>query len=169
MLAVYLCCLLSAAGPAPEALGVAGYEIALEVLPETGVARSEARVTIAAASQPAAEARFCLNRLLQVSAVECDGKALPYKEGAKIAEGRELVIALAPPLRKGERRQLTIRYEGKCLDPGPSDPDWMGVLLVRPDEIRMSHQSQWYPVLARDERALSIVPAPIRLALTLPA
>jgi hypothetical protein len=45
----------------------------------------------------------------------------------------------------------------------------MGVLLVRTDEVRMSHQAQWYPIVPRDEQARSKLAAPTRLELTLPS
>ncbi len=110
-----------------------------------------------------------LNDLLAVTAVDDGGRAARAVEGANRREGRVLSVALDPPVAAGERRALTFTYEGTALDPSRFEPDWMGALLVRPDEIRMSHQAQWMPIVPLDERALAKLAAPTRLELELPA
>ncbi|MFG0316434.1 MAG: M1 family metallopeptidase, partial [Planctomycetota bacterium JB042] len=110
-----------------------------------------------------------LNDLLAVTAVDDGGRAAWVVEGPRQREGRSLSLALDPPVATGERRALTFAYEGIALDPGRSEPDWMGVLLVRPDEIRMSHQAQWMPIVPLDARARARAAAPTRLELELPA
>lgn len=155
----------AAADPGFRALN---YEIALEVEPSARELIGEARVEIVAGKKALGGARFALNKSLEVEAVAAGGKKVPHREGEAVAEGREIVCKLSPALAPGKRLELLFRFRGKGADPGESDPDWMGILLVRPDEIRMSHQAQWYPVVPLDERALAKQAAPVKLLLTLP-
>ncbi|MFN0059894.1 MAG: M1 family metallopeptidase [Planctomycetota bacterium] len=168
MLTFVICAWLLVAAD-PEPLEIVAYDLALEIEPDAREIHGEARLELHAVAGSVEEARLSLNRLLTISAIESQGKPVAFKDGKEIAEGREVTLTLKPPVRKGERREFVIKYRGKALDPGPEDPDWMGVLLVRAVEIRMSHQAQWYPVLPRDDRAMSILSAPMKLKLTLPA
>ncbi len=167
MRVVLLAALVAATSGDPFSVG--RYDLALEVDPASREIRGDAAVTIRAEQGTVSEARFSLNRHLRLDSVEADGKAIAVVEGSEMAEGREIRVPLDPPLAKGKQRTLRLRYRGNGVSPGPDGADWMGILLVRPDEIRMSHQAQWYPVVPRDARALSLLAAPVKLALTLPA
>lgn len=145
------------------------YDITVEVVPATSEIRAAASVEIEATAAKVESAVFSLNRELEVQSLTSGGKKLKFSEGSQVAEGRELRVAIDPPLLNGKRQTLVFSYVGKGQNPGADGADWMGILLVRGDEIRMSHQSQWYPVVPRDERALAKLKGPVKLSLTLPS
>src|SRR5690606_16768457 len=143
-------------------------DVRLRVEPETRRVAGRAELVVEA-RDAVEEVTFALNDLLRVAAVEDGARATTARTGADVREGRGLVVTLDPPLAPGDRRTIAFEYEGIALDPGPDDADWMGVLLVRPDEIRMSHQAQWLPIVPQDDAALAKLSAPTRLELELPA
>lgn len=150
-------------------LELEGYDLALRIEPESRLVRGTARVKLHATEAALEKATFLLNDLLEVESVQRDGADAPFERGERVAEGRTVVVTLAPPLAPGIACELAFAYVGNGLDPGEQDADWMGILLVREDEIRMSHQAQWYPLVPRDEKARSKLAAPVTLALDLPA
>lgn len=145
------------------------YDLSLRIDPPTRRVQGEARLALRALDQPVSKVVLSLNELLKVSSVRREGAETAFAPGARVAEGRELAITLAPPLAPKAGCALEIRYEGTGLDPDEKGADWMGILLVREDEIRMSHQSQWYPIAPRDLQARSKLAAPVTLVLDLPA
>jgi hypothetical protein len=145
------------------------YDLSLEVDTEACRLKGSALMEIEALRQPLKEIRLSLNARLQVTGVDANTGSVTLREGGRIAEGRARQIEFEPPLAAGKRVQLTLSYEGEAMDPDASGPDWMGILLVREDEVRMAHQSQWYPVLPKDDSGLAKQAAPVQLALTLPA
>lgn len=157
------------AGEETPAFDVARYEVTLRIEPEERLVQESATVTITARDAPLAKATFALNELLQLASVERDGADAPFERGERIAEGRAIIVALDPPLEPGKSCELSFESGGQGLDPDAEGADWMGILLVREDELRMSHQAQWYPIVPRDERARSKLAAPMTLALDLPA
>jgi hypothetical protein len=161
-------CAANAGAQAP-AFEVTKYELELYVEPETKLVRGTARVDVRAGAEALERATFSLNDILTLSTMQRDGASVAFERGERVAEGRAIVVALAPPLAPRASTQLTFTYEGKGLDPDEQGSDWMGVLLVRDDEVRMSHQAQWYPIVPRDERARSKLAAPVELVLDLPA
>lgn len=163
---VLLAAIVSAQAPAFD---VVRYDLVLRVEPDTRLVHGEASVTIAAGEAALEQASFSLNELLKVSAVKRDGVEAACERGERVAEGRELRVRLDPALAPGATSTLTFSYEGTGLDPDAQGADWMGILLVRADEIRMSHQAQWYPIVPRDPEARSKLVAPTTLELDLPA
>jgi hypothetical protein len=165
------CLVALAAAASAQAPGfvVVRYELVLRVEPETRLVHGEASVTIAARDAAIDQASFSLNDLLTVSTVKRDGVVTACERGERVGEGRSLRVALAPALLPGASSTLTCSYEGTGLDPDAQGADWMGILLVRADEVRMSHQAQWYPIVPRDADARSKLAAPTRLELDLPA
>lgn len=148
---------------------VLGYEIALDVDPATKMVRGTATVEVAALANGVTTIPFSLNVHLKLESVTEGEQVVAFEEGARIVEGRAVTLTPDPPLKPGKARRFTFRYAGEGVDPGPDDADWMGIILVRPDEIRMSHQAQWYPIVPRDPKAHAKLTAPVELALTLPA
>ncbi len=153
---------------AAVAVALVLYDLRLEVSPGDGTLSGTARVELEATDEPLASVRFSLNERLALRAVERDGAAARFAEGERIAEGRAIDVTFDPPLEPGKRASLVFRYDGRGMDPDAEGPDWMGILLVRPDEIRMSHQAQWYPIVPLDERATNKLAAPVQLELVLP-
>jgi hypothetical protein len=151
------------------AFAVERYDLLLRVDTATKRVTGEATVTIQAGNGPLQSAAFSLNEILGVKSVRRDGKEVKVERGERVAEGRALGVVLDPALEPRQSCKLVFTYEGIGLDPDAKGQDWMGILLVRDDEIRMSHQSQWYPIVARDPQARSKIAAPATLALDLPA
>jgi hypothetical protein len=145
-----------------------GYEIALEVEPETRTITGVVTVEVVALEKGVSTLPFSLNVRLKIESVTEGEEAVEFIEGVRIAEGRAVALTPDPPLKRGKPRRFTFRYAGGGVDPGAEDADWMGILLVRPDEIRMHHQAQWYPIVPRDGRADSTLLAPVEVSLTLP-
>lgn len=160
--------LAAATSAQAPAFDIVRYDLALRIEPEEKLVQGEASVTIAAREAAISEASFALNELLTVSAVKRDGAEAGVERGERLAEGRTLKVRLEPALAPGASCKLTFSYAGTGLDPDEQGSDWMGILLVRPDEIRMSHQAQWYPIVPRDPDARSKLAAPTRLELDLP-
>lgn len=152
----------------PAEFEVEQFRVELRVEPSTREVRGEATVELRAGAEPLARTTFALNELLEVRKLSRKGGSARIERGERIAEGRALHVVLDPPLASGAATELVFEYGGTALDPGENDSDWMGVLLVRPDEIRMSHQAQWHPIVPRDDRARSVVAAPFELVLDLP-
>jgi hypothetical protein len=156
------------AGQAPP-FEVARYEVSLRVELDGRLVRGSATATITALDVPVARASFALNEALEVRSVLRDDAPARFELGERLGEGRTIAVALEPALAPGQSCRLGFEYAGQGQDPDPQGADWMGILLVRPDEVRMSHQAQWYPVVPRDERARSKLAAPMDLGLDLPA
>jgi hypothetical protein len=145
------------------------YDLELRIEPPTKLIQGVAKVTLRAGGEPLSEATFALNEALEVTALERDGGKASFTRGERVAEGRALQVAFDPPLAPNAEGSIVFEYRGAGLDPDANGADWMGILLVRDDELRMSHQAQWYPIVPRDERARSKLAAPVELALDLPA
>ncbi|MEW6071995.1 MAG: M1 family aminopeptidase [Planctomycetota bacterium] len=146
-----------------------GYTIRVEVDPAARRIAGTAAVGVVALENGVTTIPFALNAALQIVSIREGEEEVPFAEGQRIAEGRAIALAPASPLVPKKPRTFTFSYAGEGVDPGPGDPDWMGILLVRPDEIRMSHQAQWYPIVPRDESARSVLTAPVEIELALPA
>ncbi len=174
---LFACVLILAAAKAAPAVPqdglfpveVLGYELSLEVFPTAKTVFGVATVEVLAIENDVTTIPFSLNAGLELESVTEGKAAVPFTEGNRIAEGRAITLTPEPPLKKGKARTFTFTYAGEGVDPGSEDHDWMGILLVRPDEIRMSHQAQWYPIVPRDEKASAKLVAPVELELVLPA
>ncbi len=145
------------------------YDLELVVDPVSRAIEGAATVQVVARANGVTTLPFSLNANLKITSITEGEATVPFSEGERIAEGRAIALTPDPPLEKKKTRTFTFRYAGRGVDPGEEDPDWMGVLLVRKDEIRMSHQSQWYPIVPRDAKARAKLTAPVDLALHLPA
>jgi len=152
----------------PGELELVRCELGLRVEPATRLVNGTATLVVAAAGAPVERATFALNARLEPRAITRDGAPQPFERGQRIAEGRALELRFDPPLAPGESARLSFEYAGEGEDPDESGPDWMGILLVRPDEVRLSHPSQWYPILPRDAAARARARAPVELVLDLP-
>src|SRR5262245_12353505 len=148
---------------------VARYEISLRVELDGRLVQGSATATITALDSPVASAGFALNEALELRSVRLDDAPARFERGERLGEGRAIAVALEPALEPGRSCRLKFEYGGQGQDPDAQGADWMGILLVRQDEVRMSHQAQWYPVVPRDERARSKLAAPMELDLDLPA
>ena len=144
------------------------YGLRLEVDPVGGAILGVAELELQAREGELEELVVALNRGLTLDSVTVGKRAGKPLKGSRVAEGQAWTIPLVPPLAKGKARTLRFVYHGDGVDPGPKEPDWMGVLLVREDEIRMSHQSQWYPIVPTDDAARTKLSAPTTLDLVLP-
>lgn len=93
---------------------------------------------------------FLLNRGLSITATtDQDGKALVLEKGPKLAKGqheeaREHSVVLADGVRA-----VHIEYSGTGANE-LTTKDWMGILLLANDEIRMSKQTAFYPQIPLD-------------------
>jgi len=150
-------CLLGLAVPttAPDAARpeVVSYDLWLKVEPEGREIRGKASVEVVSRGGELEAIQFSLNEHLKIDSLHVDDRKVSARRGDRIAEGRGWLVPLKPPLTLGETRTITFEYHGTGIDPGQKDSDWMVILLVREDETRMSHQSQWYPIVPLDERA----------------
>jgi hypothetical protein len=158
-------CTVQAESPRVELLN---YDLHLVVRPESREVVGRATVELLARGGPLETLRFALNAGFELDEVREGKRKLDPLQGDRIAEGRAWTVRFVPPLKTGERRSVHFEYHGQGVDPGSEDPDWMGVVLVREDEIRMSHQSQWYPIVPLDDRARAKLAAPTTLELVLP-
>lgn len=147
---------------------VVQYDLTLIVDTESREIVGHATVEIRAAKEPLEEVRFSLNNLLKIDEVRDGKRKLNPLAGDRIAEGKAWTVKLQPTLKAGESREIHFDYHGEGSNPGSGDSDWMGIMLVREDEVRMSHQSQWYPIVPLDDRARAKISAPTRLKLVLP-
>lgn len=166
-------CLLAAHPPVGprtrEALPeVLHYDLQLSVNPETREISGSAGIELAARRGTLSEVRFALNNSFSLDEVREGTRKVRALAGKRIAEGKEWRVKLIPALEAGEKRVIHFEYHGKGVDPGAGDSDWMGIVLVRENEIRMSHQSQWYPIVPLDDRARAKLSAPTTLRLSLP-
>ena len=143
------------------------YDVSLRVTPEDRRVEGEAAVTIRA-TRKLEQALFSLNDRLHVGSVRIGRTTVRFEEGPDLREGRGIRVSLPSPLRVSKEATVTISYAGEGMNPDASGPDWMGILLVRDDEIRMSHQSQWYPVVPLDDRVAAKLGGPMSLRLDLP-
>ncbi len=140
----------------------------LEVDPVGGAILGVAELELQAREGELEDVVVALNRGLTLDSVTVGKRAGKPLKGARVAEGQAWRIPIVPPLAEGKARTLRFVYHGDGVDPGTKDPDWMGVLLVREDEIRMSHQAQWYPIVPTDDAARTKLSAPTTLDLVLP-
>jgi len=132
---------------------VVSYGLWLEVEPESREIRGKASVDVISLGGDLEAIQFSLNEHLKIASLHVDDRKVNARRGDRIAEGRGWLVPLKPSLTFGETRAITFEYHGTGIDPGQKDSDWMVILLVREDETRMSHQSQWYPIVPLDERA----------------
>lgn len=168
MLLATLALALAANGSDAGEARLLSYDLRLEVDPVARTILGVAELELQARDGELEEVVIALNRALAIDAVTVGKRAGKPLKGPRIAEGQSWTIPLVPPLAEGKTRTLRFEYHGEGADPGPKDPDWMGVLLVREDEIRMSHQAQWYPIVPTDEAARTKLSAPTTLDLVLP-
>ncbi len=134
----------------------------LQARVDTAVPRLSGEATFVI-SQPQGESNrftFLLNRDLRLVSVKDGQRTVEATTGKIKDEAREFSIELAPGTLP--EREVTVSYEGVVKPPTAKDPDWMGVLLIRPDEIRMTHQTVWCPAIP-DQRV------PFEATLTIPS
>lgn len=132
---------------APRDSGIERIELDLDL---RAPPRMNAVATLHGASR-GGQLRFLLNRALQVDDVRDErGASLRWSHGPQIRsryhkEARLVAIEVpddaAWPLR--------VEYSGRGMD-GSEDVDWMGILLLADDEIRMSKQTVFHPVFDPD-------------------
>jgi len=105
-----------------------------------------ARIEIAANSH-SKTLTFLLNRQLTVTSVRESGQPVSFSHGAPNQEAKPLLVELAQPLASRGDREVLIEYHGTIPPPGAQDPDWMGALVIRSNEVRMTEQTKWYPMM----------------------
>jgi hypothetical protein len=110
-----------------------------------------------------------LNRALRVDrALDETGRALAFKDLGRLrsdyfSEARAIAVTLAGP-----SRVLQLDYSGRGLD-GSEGRDWMGILLLAPDELRMSVQTAFYPQIPSDLAGPGVSLWPARVRVLAPA
>jgi len=116
-----------------------------------------------------------LNRALEpTSAATIDGAAVEWSEGKALRSGyhresRLLWFDLGrEPSADGERVELELDYGGRAAD-GSESRDWRGIVLLAPDEVRMSEQSVFYPQVALDASGPGVARARGELEVQAPA
>ena len=118
---------------------------------------------------------FLLNeRLNLTSATTADGAELTYqrmtvKVGRYHREGVVWQVHLGrQPQPDGERVVLDLAYEGDGYD-GSEGKDWMGILLLAPDEFRMSKQTIFHPQIPLTRDTPATQPCIARIEALVPA
>ena len=126
--------------------------------------RFEAVATLTVSGVRAREIPFLLNRDLSVTSASLEGgTALRWDEGGPLPsryhrEGRVVRVDLGrDPHPGGERLRIAIGFDGRGAD-GTGDQDWRGILLLSPDEFRMSEQSVFYPQVPSDLESPAVEP-----------
>jgi len=99
---------------------------------------------------------FLLNRELEIESVRSSGgEELAWSSEGRLRsryhrEGQVVVVDLGrDPDRGGERVTFTVTYGGEGAD-GTGRRDWRGILMLAPDEFRMSEQTIFYPQIPVD-------------------
>lgn len=117
---------------------------------------------------------FLLNsRLSLTSAQTAEGVELTYqrmtmKVGRYHSEGMIWQVHLGrAPDPDGERVVLDLAYEGDGFD-GSEGRDWMGILLLAPDEFRMSKQTIFYPQIPMTRDTPAKQPCTARIEVVVP-
>jgi hypothetical protein len=104
---------------------------------------------------------FLLNSQLAVTSVQEGGRPVSFSHGTPIQEAKPLRVELPSSATTQSVREVLIEYHGTIPPPGAQDPDWMGALVIRSNEVRMSEQTKWYPML-------NGLRAPVEASVTLP-
>lgn len=113
--------------------------------------------------------RFLLNRDLEMlRATDESGRELAFEDEGRLRsdyyeEARVVGVDLPAPAR-----ELRLEYAGEGLD-GSAPRDWMGVLMLTRNELRMSKQTVFYPQVPEDLDGPSPRPWPARLRVLAPA
>jgi hypothetical protein len=117
---------------------------------------------------------FLLNRELKLEGVlSQDGEELEWKTEGRLRsryhrEGHVVVVDLGrDPEPAGERVNLTVAYGGKGAD-GSGSRDWRGILMLAPDEFRMSEQTIFYPQIPADVSGPGKQRSPARVWVSVP-
>lgn len=136
----------------PAALGwatptVSRYHLDVRIDPERHELSAVARLFVTSTTRGSDRLELLVNQGLDVTAVRDGGIPAKFSWGAPQAEARSFIVELTAPLDAGQPREITVEYRGVVLPPENADPDWMGVLLIRPDEVRMTEQTKWCPEL----------------------
>ncbi|MGH7150031.1 MAG: hypothetical protein ACREIU_05010, partial [Planctomycetota bacterium] len=124
----------------------------------------EARATLTLSGVRSREISFLLNRDLSLSSARVEG-GLPllWNDGRPLSsryhrEGRVVRLDLGrDPDPKGERLRIVLEWAGRGAD-GTGKKDWRGILLLAPDELRMSEQTIFYPQVPLDLEGPGVAP-----------
>ncbi len=113
-----------------------------------------------AASEPD-ELEFLLNRALRVDRVVQDGAEVKWHSGPRLrstyhSEARVVSVQRVPAVGEWS---LRVEYSGNGAN-GTEGEDWMGILLLAPDELRMSVQTVFYPQVGADPDGPGVAPLP---------
>ncbi|MCI0588257.1 MAG: Ig-like domain-containing protein [Planctomycetes bacterium] len=124
----------------------------------------EASATLALAGVRTREIPILLNRsLFLVSARIEGGVPLLWSEGGPAPskyhrEGRVVRLDLGrKPDPAGERVRIALEWSGRAAD-GSGKQDWRGILLLAPEEFRMSEQTVFYPQVPADLEGPGVEP-----------
>jgi peptidase M1-like protein/Big-like domain-containing protein len=116
----------------------------------------EASARLALTGVRTREIRFLLNRDLSLTSASLEGETqLRWSEGGPAAskyhrEGRVVQVDLGrEPDPVGEKVRLVLAWSGRGAD-GTGKKDWRGILLLAPEEFRMSEQTIFYPQVPSD-------------------
>jgi hypothetical protein len=116
------------------------------------------------------ELDFLLNRGLDVVRVVEDGVERAWKDGPKLRSDyhkEARLVRVERPANEGAW-SVTVEYAGRGLT-GKEERDWMGVLLMAPDELRMSVQTVFYPEFEPDLAGPGVAPLPSSVRVKVPA
>ena len=150
---------------------------------ESGVARIELELDLrrppelrgiatlhgTAAEGAARQLDFVLNRALEVERIVEDGVELEWRPGPRAwskyhREGRLVRVERAA---RGGPWSLSIEYSGRGMT-GSEGKDWMGILLLAADELRMSVQTVFYPQVDPDPEGPAVAPLPASVRVLAP-
>lgn len=112
---------------------------------------------------------FLLNRKLHIDRVVEDGADIPWHSGPRLRSayhGEARVVRVERALRSSDS-SLRIEYSGRGLA-GTEGQDWMGILLLAPDELRMSFQTAFYPEVEPDLDGPGVAPLPASVRVLAP-
>jgi aminopeptidase N len=132
----------TAAATAPA---LSRYSLDVRLDPALHRITATARIGITGGTNPRS-LTFLLNRQLTVTSVRSGGKPASFSHGPPNQEAKPLLVELDQPSLNRDR-EVVIEYHGTIPPPGAQDPDWMGALVIRSNEVRMTEQTKWYPMM----------------------
>jgi hypothetical protein len=141
---------ITLAAPRTPDFDISEFKIQAQITPPTALAAT-AILTIVPRRDGKRLLLFELSRLLQVSSVEADGKAVefihnPAMEGSQLARrGNDVVAVILPvAIRAGQKIQLSFKYSGAVLSEAAN-----GLLYV-------GEHGTWYPNIGFAEAAFDL-------------
>lgn len=147
------------------------YDIKVIVSPADASMVVTTNCTINIPSEKKAQFALYLNRSCIINEIELDGEPVhhviasdsPYFEANKI-------YCISDNVHEtNQKHVLKITTRCQANPSQKADPDWMGIILIRPDEFRFTKQSFWYPMFPASDELMSFCKATASIAVRAPS